>query len=89
MLPVIVAGHHDDLAMGGLEENFFQQSEPFSGAVGVRRQPEVQGHDGGLMALHLGERSCPVTRNQDIVVLETPAQLGLQSRVIFNDQQFP
>jgi hypothetical protein len=34
------------------------------------------------------ESSLAVTRNFYIVILETPAQLGLQPKIIFNNQQF-
>jgi len=89
MFPVVVAGYHDDLAVGGFEEDLLEQCEALAGTIGIRRQPQVEGNNRQLFLPHLAKCRIPLTGDHYLVVLEAPAQLGLQPGVVFNNQQFP
>ena len=83
---IVITGNNNDLGMRSLVQNLFQQGKAYRGAIRIRRQTEVQGNNRRLMLSQDLQRSVAVTGNLDIVTLETPAQLGLQPGIIFNNQ---
>ncbi len=89
MLTIIVAGHHDDLGVRRLTQNVFQRLETLARAIRVGWQAEIQRHDRRMMFADLIEGGLAVARDNDVVSLEAPLQLGLQTRVVLNNQQFP
>ena len=83
---IIITSNNNNLGMRSGEQNFFQQGKAYRRSVLIRGQTEIQGNNRRLMLLQDLQRSVTVTGNLDIVSLETPAQLGLQPGIIFNNQ---
>ena len=84
---VTVAGHDDYLGRGRRGERFFERREPFGNALGIGRQTEILQYDRRFEAPQLRQRRFTILGDQHLVVLEAPAQLALQSRVILDDEQ--
>src|SRR5882672_1761847 len=83
----VVAGDHDHLRVRRERQYFLERRETLAHALRVRRQAEILQHDRRLVAAQLAQRALPVRGDDDLVLLETPAQLLLQTDVIFDDQQ--
>jgi hypothetical protein len=66
-------------------QNLFQQGKTYRGAVLIRRQSKIQGYNRGLMLSQDIQRGLFVTGNLDVIAFETPAKLGLQPGIIFNN----
>ena len=74
--------------MRGNVQDLLQQGKTYRGAILVRRQTKIQGDNRWFMLPQNLQRRFAVTGNFYIIILETPAQLGLQPGIIFNNQQF-
>ena len=84
---VVLAGHDDDLGVGRELQDLLQRPESFADAAGLRRQPEVECHDGGFKASQLRDRLLAVGCDRDFVAVERPLHLQLQRWVVLHDQQ--
>ena len=62
-------------------------ASPSVGIVRMRRQSEVHGHDRRLVAAQLRDRRFAVAGHDRFVLVEGPAHLLLQRRVVLDDQQ--
>ena len=82
-----IAGHDDHFRVRGQLQRLFQRLQTLADAFGIRRQSEVLQNDGGLVAAQLSDRRFPIGCGEELVVLETPLQLTLDTRVVLDDQQ--
>ncbi len=86
VLAIVLAGEHDDLGVGRKGEDLAEQPETLGDVVRGRRQAEIHRHDSRLVAPELGDRFFPVAGNHRLVLIEGPAHLLLQRRIVLDDQ---
>jgi hypothetical protein len=75
--PVVISGYHDHLGSGRFGKNILEGLKAFTGAVGIRRQAQIERYNRRTVSLQFGESGLPVSGDQDVIALETPLQLGL------------
>ena len=88
VLLVAVASDHDHLGVGRERQGLLERLEALFDAFRVGGQPQVLQHHGRLMPPQLRERRFPILGDQHFVILEAPAQLTLQPRIVFHHQEF-
>jgi hypothetical protein len=86
---VVLAGEDDHLRVGEERERLLQASQALGRLVRRGREPEVHRRDRRLEAAQLRERTLAVVRDDRLVLIERPAHLLLQRRVVLDDQQRP
>ena len=67
-------------------QDLSQRREAFRDAAIVGGQAQVLQHDGGLMPAQLVDGGLAVGGRDDLVILEAPAELALDSGIVFYDQ---
>jgi hypothetical protein len=83
----VVPRQDDHLGIGRLRQQLLQGRQALRRAVRIGRQAEVHRRHRRLVAPHLRQRGLAVAGEQDFVAIEAPAQLLLQSQIVFDDQQ--
>ena len=88
VVAVAVAGEDDHLRVGRQLHDLVQRLQPLLGAVGSRRQPEVQADDRRALDLERRHRLAPVLgEEQGEIVAQRVLQLRPDGLVVINDQQ--
>src|SRR5699024_5935919 len=82
-----VAGHDDDARVRRFFENLRDGGETFAGPCRIRRQTEILQYHRGLSLPHHGQRLGSIGCRDDVITIETPAQLALQSDIVLDHQQ--
>jgi hypothetical protein len=62
-------------------------SQTFGHIIGRRRQAEIHRDHGRLITSHLRHGFFPIAGNHCFVLVESPAHLLLQCRIVLDDQQ--
>src|SRR5271166_984769 len=55
----------------------------------MRRKTEIHRHHGGFMATHHRQRGLAIASSDRFILIESPAHLFLQRRVVLDDEQVP
>src|SRR5262245_6906611 len=86
VLALLLTSDNDHLGANVLQQNVAQYGETFVDAVRMRRQAEVQGHDGGPLLQENFKAAPPVSSQKYLVVLsERPLQLRRQTLIVIDD----
>jgi hypothetical protein len=85
---VLVTGQDNDLGVRRRAQDVAQQRQTLARAVRIGRQAQVHGHHGWLMAAQLRQRRFAPLGQQHLIVVQSPAQLLLQPRIVLHYQQF-
>ena len=83
-----MAGDHDYLGIRRQGKDLLEERKALGNPAGIRRQTQVQRHDRRLQPAQVRNRTLAVLCHCDLEILETPLQLALQARVVFNNQEF-
>ena len=88
VVAVAVAGEDDHLGVGRQLHDLVQRVEPLLGALGSRRQPEIQADDGRALALDRRHGLAAVLgEEQREIVSQRVLQLRADGFVVVDDQQ--
>ena len=86
---VVLPGKDDHLGVGCQCVNLLEELQALSRVVRTRRKTEVHRDDGRLVATHRGNCRLAIARDDRFVLIECPAHLFLQRRIVFDDEQVP
>src|SRR5699024_9759802 len=87
VVPVAVAGHHDDSRVRRFFENLRDGGETFAGTGRIRWQTEILQYHCGLPLPDHGQRLRSIGCRDDVVTIETTAQLATQPDIVLDHQQ--
>lgn len=86
---VVLSGEDDHLGVRCRRQCLLEQAEAFRDRIGRRRQPEVHGDDGRIVAMNHRQGAFAIARRQRFELVQRPAHLLLQRRVVFDNEQWP
>ncbi len=84
---VVLAGQHDNLGVRRQSQQLFEQAKALRYRIGIGRQAEIHGDDRGRVAAHLVQGALTIIGDDDFILVEGPANLFLQGRIVFDNQQ--